>query len=67
MESSLSKQTRMEYVPPACGQDAYGTPIVKEATTYGREGFVQESQGFPPSPHHHHHIDRNTYPHDANP
>jgi len=41
---------------------------VREVVAYVREGFVQESQGFPPSPPpHHHHIDISTYPHDANP
>jgi hypothetical protein len=40
MESSVSKQTYMGYVPHAYGQDAYGAAIKREVATYAREGFV---------------------------
>lgn len=64
MESSVSKQTYMGYVPHAYGQDAYGAAIKREVATYAREGFVWKSQGFPLH-HHQQQIDKNTYPHDV--
>lgn len=66
MESSLSEQTHMGYVPPAYSRDAYGAAAEREVVAYAREGFLRESQGFPPPPpHHHRQIDKNTYPPDV--
>jgi hypothetical protein len=65
MESSLSKQTHMGYVPLACSRDACGAPLEKEVVAYATKGFVQNSEGFPPPPHDHHHIDKSTYLHDG--
>jgi hypothetical protein len=58
MESNLSKQTHMGYVPLAYGWHAYGVIVEKEMVTYAKESFVQKSQGFS---HHHHHINKNTF------
>jgi hypothetical protein len=67
MESSLSKQTHMGYVPLACSWNACGALVKREVVAHATKGFAQKLKRFPPLHHHHHHVNRNTYPHDVYP